>query len=105
MTLVLLWSSRLVERAELPEKVFLSPVAAISVGLIDGKPLLDLDYQEDARAEADLNIVMNQAGEFIEVQGTGEGGTFSRQDLDVLLDYAWRGIEELIEVQKSLKPD
>ena len=84
-------------RDEIPAEVFLSPVAAISVGLIDGEPVLDLNYEEDSRAEADLNIVMNQAGEYIEIQGTGEGATFSREDLEILLDYAAEGIQELFK--------
>lgn len=93
---------RLVEDGVLSEDVYLSPVAAISVGMIAGKPLLDLDYDEDSRAEADLNVVMNEGGEFIEIQGTGEGGTFSRGDLDTMLKYASKGIQELIKIQKQL---
>ena len=85
----------LVDQGEISEDVFLSPVAAISVGMIDGEPVLDLDYDEDSRADADLNIVMNQAGEYIEVQGTGEGATFTREDLDKMLDFAADGIQHL----------
>ena len=91
----------LVDGGAIPAEVFLSPVAAISVGLIDGEPVLDLNYEEDARAEADLNIVMNQAGEYIEVQGTGEGATFSREILDALLDYAAKGIQDLLLIQEE----
>jgi len=76
--------------------VFLSPVAAISVGILSGTPVLDLNYAEDSQAEADLNVVMNQAGEFIEIQGTGEGSTFSREVLDTMLEYAESGIQQLI---------
>ncbi len=83
-------------------EVFLSPVAAISVGMISGKPHLDLDYQEDARAEADLNVVMNQAGDFIEVQGTAEGAPFSRQDLYTMLDFAESGIQQLITLLTTI---
>ncbi len=86
----------LVDQGEISGDVFLSPVAAISVGMIDGEPVLDLDYDEDSRADADLNIVMNQAGEYIEVQGTGEGATFTREDLDKMLDFAADGIQHLI---------
>jgi len=89
----------LVEVGELPPGVFLPPLAAVSVGLIAGEPLLDLNYQEDARADADLNIVMNSAGDFIEVQGTGEGAVFSRTDLDLMLDLAEKGIRELLNYQ------
>lgn len=87
---------KLVDQGEISGDVFLSPVAAISVGMIDGEPVLDLDYDEDSRADADLNIVMNQAGEYIEVQGTGEGATFTRGDLDKMLDFAADGIQHLI---------
>jgi ribonuclease PH len=93
---------RQVEAGELSDDVYLSPVAAISVGLINGKPLLDLDYDEDSRAEADLNVVMSEEGDYIEIQGTGESGTFSRQELDTMLEYASRGIQKLIKIQKQL---
>lgn len=79
----------------------LGHVAAISVGLVDGRVLLDLDYQEDSRAEVDLNLVMNDKGEIVEVQGTGEQTTFSRAKLDRMLDVAQAGIEELIAEQKA----
>jgi ribonuclease PH len=90
---------KLVEEKLISSEVYLSPVAAISVGMIAGKPVLDLNYLEDAGAEADLNVVMNQAGDFIEVQGTGEGATFSRPDLDRMLDYAQSGILQIIDLQ------
>ncbi len=90
----------LVDMNEIPGEVFLSPVAAISVGLVEGQPVLDLNYSEDSRAEADLNIIMNLDGEFIEVQGTGEGATFSRDTLDALLDLSATGIQDLFLVQK-----
>ena len=93
--------SHLIKNKILSPEVILSPIAAISVGLISGEILLDLNYQEDASAEADLNIVMNQAGDFIEVQGTGEGATFSRSDLDLMLDYAEKGIQQLFSFQRG----
>ncbi len=93
--------SQLIKDKILQPEVFLSPVAAISVGLIGGEILLDLNYEEDARAEADLNIVMNQNGEFIEVQGTGEGATFTRSELDLMLDYALKGIQQLFISQSE----
>jgi ribonuclease PH len=74
-------------------------VAAISVGVVDGVPLLDLNYAEDSRAEVDANIVMTDAGEFIEVQGTSEGKPFSRAELDQLLQLAEGGIHELMALQ------
>jgi ribonuclease PH len=89
----------LVQAGEVPRTVFLSPIAAVSVGKLGNEILLDLDYQEDARADADLNIVMNADGDFIEVQGTGEGAVFSRGELDQLLDLAEKGIKELLEFQ------
>ncbi|MFN2281873.1 MAG: ribonuclease PH [Anaerolineales bacterium] len=91
----------LVERGEVPGEVFRAPVAAVSVGLLDGKPVLDLNYQEDSRADADLNVVMNTRKEFIEIQGTGEGDTFTRDQLDLLLDLAEKGIQELLEFQQA----
>ena len=92
----------LIQAGELPERVFLPSIAAISVGLVDGEILLDLDYQEDARADADLNIVMNREGDFIEVQGTGEKSVFSRDELDQMLDLAGTGIQQLLEFQAAL---
>jgi len=91
---------KLVDAGTITEDIFLPPVAAISVGIVNGRPLLDLCYQEDSDAEVDVNVVMNAAGEFIEVQGTAEGVPFSRDRLDELLDLASAGIKHLIEVQK-----
>jgi len=79
----------------------LGPVAAVSVGVIDGKPYLDLDYPLDVRAEVDMNVAMNHKGDFIEVQGTGEKGTFSRDELDTLLDLAGKGIKNLMTLQRA----
>lgn len=76
-------------------------VAAVSVGLVGGKALLDLDYSEDVAAEVDMNVVMTGRGRFIEVQGTGERGTFGRADLDRLVRLAVRGIGELRAVQEK----
>jgi ribonuclease PH len=76
-------------------------VAAVSVGLVDGEPLLDLCYEEDAGAEVDCNIVMTGEGQLVEVQGTAEGAPFSRDQLDALLDLAAKGIAELTEIQRS----
>jgi ribonuclease PH len=78
-------------------------VAAVSVGVIDGEPRLDLDYEEDVRADVDMNVVMSSEGRFVEVQGTGENGTFGREELGRLLDLAVRGIETLDgEQQRAL---
>jgi ribonuclease PH len=73
----------------------LDSVAAVSVGVINGQPLLDLDYQEDSGCDADVNVVMTGAGRFVEVQGTAEGHTFDREMLDRLLDLAQSGISNL----------
>ncbi len=77
-------------------------VAAVSVGIIDGEPRLDLDYLEDVRAEVDMNVVMSSAGQFVEVQGTGEHGTFDRAQLNSLLDIAIAGIEALDRAQQAV---
>ena len=79
----------------------IAQVAAVSVGMVDGKYLLDLDYHEDSRAEIDMNLVMNADGEFIEVQGTGERATFDRGRLDRLLDIGQKGLYELLEIQRQ----
>ncbi len=82
----------------LPLKDFLG---AVSVGIVDGKHLLDLNYREDYAASVDLNVVMTGKGHFVEVQGTAEGEAFPRRDLDFLLDLAQRGIGEIIARQKE----
>jgi ribonuclease PH len=76
-------------------------VAAISVGIVTGVPLLDLDYSEDVDAEVDMNVVMTGEGRFIEVQGTGEEATFSEDELHKLLALARRGVRELTELQRT----
>ena len=76
-------------------------VAAVSVGIVDGEARLDLDYSEDVRAEVDMNVVMSSAGQFVEVQGTGEHGTFDRSQLNALLDLAVAGIGELDRAQQA----
>ncbi|MFN8572710.1 MAG: ribonuclease PH [Gemmatimonadaceae bacterium] len=75
-------------------------IAAISVGVVDGAVLLDLDYDEDVRAAVDMNVVMSSEGRFVEVQGTGEHGTFDRQELNALLDVARLGIDQLFDAQQ-----
>ena len=77
-------------------------VAAVSVGVIDGEPRLDLDYEEDVRADVDMNVVMSSEGRFVEVQGTGEHGTFAREELDGLVDLAVLGIRELDAMQVNV---
>jgi ribonuclease PH len=76
-------------------------VAAVSVGLVDGNAVLDLDYAEDSSSDTDMNVVMTGAGEFVEIQGTAEGDPFSREQLSSLLDLASEGIAQLIALQRS----
>ena len=76
-------------------------IAAVSVGIVNGVPVLDLDYPEDSGCECDMNVVMNEAGQFVEVQGTAEGHAFRREELDALLDLASAGIRQLIEAQRA----
>jgi ribonuclease PH len=76
-------------------------VAAVSVGIYQGTPVLDLDYREDSEAETDMNVVMNEAGAFIEVQGTAEGHAFRRDELDAMLALATTGSAQLIELQRQ----
>ena len=77
------------------------PVAAVSVGKVKGRMLLDLNYEEDVGADVDMNVVMTGSGEFIEVQGTGEEATFTRVELDKLLRLAERGIKQIVELQRK----
>ena len=76
-------------------------VAAVSVGIVDGEPVLDLDYQEDSTAQVDMNVVATEAGHFVEVQGTAEGHPFRRDELDELLELALDGIRTLVRAQKT----
>ena len=90
-------------RAEFPpdRPVIVRSIAAISVGVIDGEPVVDLDYAEDSRAEVDLNVVMTGSGEFVEVQGTAEGPPFRRDFLDLQLDLATAAVAELTRIQQE----
>ncbi|RKY41170.1 MAG: ribonuclease PH [Candidatus Makaraimicrobium thalassicum] len=83
----------------LPVKHFM---AAISVGVVDGRNYLDLSYEEDSRAEVDTNVVMTDSGKFVEIQGTAEGEPFSRAQMDGMLELAWKGIKTLIGKQKAV---
>lgn len=91
----------LVGQGKIPATPIKRSVAAVSVGIIDGEPRIDLDYEEDVRAEVDMNVVMASAKSFVEVQGTGEHGTFDRNQLNLLLDLAVAGIKELDGMQRS----
>ncbi len=94
--------SRLVATKVVPRNPLTEACAAISVGVIDGVPMLDLEYSEDVRAEVDMNVVMTSSGRFIEVQGTAEGQPFSRSNLDDLLGLAEQGIHEILGLQAAL---
>jgi len=89
------------DSGKLRKDPLLSPVAAISVGLVDGEALLDLCYEEDSVADVDMNVVMNGVGDMIEVQATAEGEVFSREQLEELLDLASDGIGALVQIQKD----
>lgn len=94
-----------VNREVIPVNPIVDEVAAISVGIVDGEKVLDLDYEKDVRAEVDLNVVMSGRGLLVEVQGTAEGAPFTRGDLDTMLDLAAKGIEELHDLQRRAVSD
>jgi ribonuclease PH len=89
----------MVERGLVPTRPRLDPVAAVSVGIVDGEVLLDLSYIEDSRAEVDMNVVMTSGDRYIEVQGTAEGAAFGRDRLDAMLDVAAQGCLRLFHLQ------
>jgi ribonuclease PH len=91
----------LLKRGALRKDPVHGAVAAVSVGIIAGEPRLDLDYEEDSHAETDMNVVMNDAGAFVEIQGTAEGHAFRREELDQLLALAGDGIHRLIALQRE----
>ncbi len=87
------------ERGVVSADALTDSVAAVSAGIVDGRAVLDLDYEEDAKAEVDFNVVMTGSGRLVELQGTAEGQPFSREDLDALVDLAEAGIRHLTEIQ------
>jgi ribonuclease PH len=91
----------LIAQGVVPAQALVTPVAAVSLGLVDGQLLLDLDYEEDSAATADFNLVMTGGGQVVEVQGTGEGAPFDRVALDQVLDLAAHGIEQLVVRQRE----
>jgi ribonuclease PH len=93
--------NKLLRQGELTTSPLLEPVAAVSVGLIAGEAVLDLNYAEDVAADVDFNVVMNGKLELIEVQGTAESGSFSRSQMNQMLDYAEMGIEQLLAAQQA----
>ncbi len=92
----------LVDQGKVKKNPIIGQVASVSVGIFNGTPVLDLDYDEDSNAETDMNVVMNDAGAFIEVQGTAEGHAFRQDELDAMLGLAKSGIAELIEHQREV---
>ena len=92
--------NQLLAEGKLQETPILDHVAAISVGIVQGTPLLDLEYTEDSACDTDMNVVMTGAGHYVEVQGTAEGAVFSRTEMDALLVLAEKGITELVALQK-----
>jgi ribonuclease PH len=90
---------KLMDEGKLTENPIVNRIAAVSIGILDGKPHLDLDYPEDSKAETDLNLVMNREGGFVEVQGTAEDGTFNKEQLDAMLEYGEKGIKEIFKLQ------
>ncbi len=93
--------SKLIATKDASPRALKTAVAAVSVGIVGSEVLLDLNYGEDSRAEVDFNVVMTAEGDFVEVQGTGEGATFSRAQMNKLLDMAKGGIEQLLEIQRQ----
>ena len=92
---------RLCKESKLKTNPVHGQIAAVSVGVYDGVAVLDLDYAEDSQAETDMNVVMNEAGRFIEVQGTAEGHAFTREEFDAMLELASGGINTIIEAQNE----
>lgn len=93
---------KMIQKKMASPRALKTAVAAVSVGIVGGEPVLDLNYAEDSRAEVDFNVVMTSGGNYVEVQGTGEGATFSRAQMNKLLDLAKKGIEELLETQRQV---
>lgn len=94
-------SKRLLRERKITKSPIISEVAAVSVGIVDGTPLLDLKYDEDSRAEVDMNVICTGDGRFIEVQGTAEGAPFTREQMDDLLELGRKGIEQLVRLQRE----
>lgn len=92
----------LVRQQKIPELPLSEFLAGVSVGIVDGVPLLDLCYEEDCRAQVDMNVIMTGSGKFIEIQGTAESHPFERSELNNLLDLAEKGIRELISIQRQV---
>jgi len=90
------------EKGEIERIPLRNFIASVSAGIVEGELLLDLTYEEDSRAWVDLNLVMTDDGKLVEIQGTGEATSFSKEELDHMLELGWKGIRELIEIQKTI---
>ena len=93
--------NRLCARREIRKDPVHGHIAAVSVGIFRGVPVLDLDYDEDSQAETDMNVVMNDAVRFVEVQGTADGHAFNRDEFDALLSLASKGVDEILRAQTA----
>jgi len=93
--------NKLLAERQIKKNPIIGQIASISVGIFQGVPILDLDYQEDSNAETDMNIVMNDAGAFIEIQGTAEGHAFRKEELDQMTTLAEAGISQLLTLQNE----
>lgn len=91
----------LINSGKIPDKALLPPIGAVSVGVVQGQPVLDLNYAEDSQADVDLNIVMTSDGRFIEVQGTAENKAFTEETFNSMLDLAKNGIQKIIRIQNN----
>ena len=94
--------NKLLKKGAIKKNPIYGSIAAVSVGIFNGQPVLDLDYPEDSQAETDMNVVMNEAGGFIEIQGTAEGHAFSSDEMNSMLALAKKGITEIIELQQQV---
>ena len=93
--------NKLINEGLISESPFLDPIAAVSVGIVEGQALLDLCYVEDVAAEVDMNLVMTSTGNFIEVQGTGEEATFTADQLTQMLTFGKHGVDEVVKLQQA----
>ena len=93
--------NKLMKEGKIKRNPLHGQIASVSVGIFEGIPVLDLDYAEDSNAETDMNVVMNEAGQFIEIQGTAEGHAFRRDELDALLALAEMGIQQIMQAQRE----
>ncbi len=93
--------AKLVTEGKAPADVLIKNIAAVSIGIIKGKTLLDLCYTEDSSADVDMNVIMSEDGKIIELQGTAEGESFNRDELNNMLDFAEKGLKEIFKIQKK----